>query len=100
MSQIGVHISSSSFPYKNALYSAEPLGLDVKTVHLLRILLTIFISEVNGLAMAVGNEFLVQCDMRFAGPRARFGVLEVAMVFFMGTAVRSILRILSDLDSS
>jgi len=47
-------------------------------VHLLRILPTIFIGEVNGLATAAGNEILVQCDMRFAGPWAHFGALEVA----------------------
>jgi len=78
MPQIDVHILSTSEPYKNATYSAELLGLDVKTVHLLRVLPTIFIGEVNGLATAAGNEFLVQCDMRFAGPRARLGALEVA----------------------
>lgn len=84
MPRIDVHILSTSSPYENASYSAELLDLDVKTVHLLRVLPTIFIGEVNGLATAAGNEFLVQCDMRFAGPRARFGALEVANGLFHG----------------
>jgi hypothetical protein len=42
MFQIDVHILSTSSPYKNASYSAELLGLDAKTVHLLQILPTIF----------------------------------------------------------
>ena len=47
-------------------------------MHLLRILPTIFIGKVNGPATAAGSGFLVPCGMRFAGPRARFGALEVA----------------------
>jgi enoyl-CoA hydratase/carnithine racemase len=38
----------------------------------------LFIAEVDGLAVGGGNEFAVNMDMRFAGPKARFGVPEVA----------------------
>jgi enoyl-CoA hydratase/carnithine racemase len=45
---------------------------------LLGTLPTIFIAEINGHATGSGNEFLVQCDMAFAGPDAFVGSIEVA----------------------
>ncbi|KIV77999.1 hypothetical protein PV11_09767 [Exophiala sideris] len=46
---------------------------------LLRTLPTIFIAEINGRATGTGNEFLLQCDMSFAGPNALVGSVEVAI---------------------
>ena len=60
--------------YFNHLFS-----LAVATPVLLRTLPTIFIAEINGRASGSGNEFLLQCDMSFAGPDAIFGSLEVAL---------------------
>lgn len=56
----------------------------VNTVHLLASLPTIFIGEVSGRAFGAGNELLVQMDMRFAGPGARLGALEVALGIIHG----------------
>lgn len=39
--------------------------------------LTIFVAEINGRTTGIGDEFLVQMDMRFAGPNARAGQIEV-----------------------
>ncbi|MCJ1384911.1 hypothetical protein MMC17_008029 [Xylographa soralifera] len=55
-----------------------------QTVQLLRSLPTIFIAEINGLATGAGNEIAVQMDMRFAGPNARMGSLEVALDLIHG----------------
>ncbi|KAF2103491.1 ClpP/crotonase, partial [Rhizodiscina lignyota] len=43
----------------------------------LRHLPTIFIAEINGRAAGSGNEFVVQCDMSFAGPDALISAPEV-----------------------
>ncbi|KAF2803284.1 ClpP/crotonase [Mytilinidion resinicola] len=51
----------------------------VATARLLSTLPTIFIAEINGHATGSGNEFLVQCDMAFAGPNAVVGSMEVAV---------------------
>ncbi|KAF2786911.1 ClpP/crotonase, partial [Melanomma pulvis-pyrius CBS 109.77] len=46
---------------------------------LLSTLPTLFIAEINGHATGSGNEFLLQCDMAFAGPNAVVGSLEVGV---------------------
>lgn len=51
----------------------------VGIVHLLSSLPVIFIGQVSGRAFGAGNELLVQMDMRFAGPGARLGALEVGL---------------------
>ena len=55
--------------FSNTMASARLLGT----------LPTIFIAEINGHATGSGNEFLVQCDMAFAGPNAVVGSTEVAV---------------------
>lgn len=45
---------------------------------------TVFISQINGLAMGFGNEFSVQTDMRFAGPKTRAAQVENAGGLFAG----------------
>ena len=60
-------------------YSNKLFGLAIAAPVLLRTLPTIFIAEINGRASGSGNEFLVQCDMGFAGPEAIVGSLEVAL---------------------
>ena len=45
------------------------LGLYTESVQLLASLPIIFIGEVSGRTFGVGDELLVQFDMRFAGPR-------------------------------
>jgi enoyl-CoA hydratase/carnithine racemase len=57
----------------NALFASA-----VATTRLLGTLPTIFIAEIDGHATGSGNEFLLQCDMAFAGPSAVVGSLEVA----------------------
>jgi enoyl-CoA hydratase/carnithine racemase len=58
----------------NALFASG-----VATTRLLSTLPTIFIAEINGHATGSGNEFLLQCDMAFAGPNAVVGSMEVAV---------------------
>lgn len=59
----------SSALFANAVAAHRALGT----------LPTIFIAEINGHATGSGNEFLVQCDMAFAGPDAVVGSLEGAV---------------------
>ncbi|KAK5113159.1 hypothetical protein LTR85_010977 [Meristemomyces frigidus] len=54
---------------------------------------TIFIAEVNGLAVGGGNEFAENMDMRFAGPDARFGAPEVAGGVVHGGAVQQLTKL-------
>jgi enoyl-CoA hydratase/carnithine racemase len=58
----------------NALFASG-----IATTRLLSTLPTIFIAEINGRATGSGNEFLLQCDMAFAGPNAVVGSMEVAV---------------------
>ncbi|KAG0646758.1 hypothetical protein D0Z07_6117 [Hyphodiscus hymeniophilus] len=69
---------STTNPYDTATSNAL-FNLAVAAPALLRTLPTIFIAEIDGRATGSGNEFLVQCDMGFAGPDAIVGSLEVAI---------------------
>jgi enoyl-CoA hydratase/carnithine racemase len=51
----------------------------VATTALVRSLPSIFIAEINGRATGSGNEFLVTCDMSFAGPDTVVGMVETAV---------------------
>ncbi|MCJ1246823.1 hypothetical protein MMC30_004032 [Trapelia coarctata] len=74
---IDIHTLTPATPSFNATYSTHLVNLDVLIVRLLRSLPIIFIGEINGLSTGAGTEFAVQLDMRFAGPKARIGALEV-----------------------
>jgi len=74
---IDIHTLTPATPSFNTTFSTHMVNLDVLIVRLLRSLPTIFIGEINGLSTGAGTEFAVQLDMRFAGPNARIGALEV-----------------------
>ena len=44
----------------------------------------IFIAEINGRASGAGNEFAVQCDIRYAGPGAKLSQLEIGFGLIPG----------------
>lgn len=79
MNHIDLHVFQPGTPVFNATYNEYLVGLDVSIVTLLRTLPTIFIGEINGFATGAGNEFAVQLDMRFAGPKTRLGAFEVGV---------------------
>ncbi|KAF2760071.1 ClpP/crotonase [Pseudovirgaria hyperparasitica] len=45
---------------------------------------TVFITEIDGRASGIGDEILLQTDLRFAGPGARLSQLETAVGVFPG----------------
>lgn len=62
-------------PEKTALLQLYTGGLSL----LKNLTTTVFIGELNGETSAAGSEWLVQMDMRFAGPKARLGSLETSL---------------------
>ncbi|MCJ1291224.1 hypothetical protein MMC34_002767 [Xylographa carneopallida] len=74
LGHIDLHLIGAN-PPPNA---AEVLASWTSTLNLLTHLPTIFISELNGHAFSGGNEFILHTDMRFAGPAAKVGAVEVA----------------------
>jgi enoyl-CoA hydratase/carnithine racemase len=67
-------------PGKTNLSMDETNALFASGIATTRLLSTpIFIAEINGRATGSGNEFLLQCDMAFAGPNAVVGSMEVAV---------------------
>lgn len=46
-------------------------------MQLLRTLPVIFVAEINGRVTGAGDEVAVQCDIRYAGPRARLSQFEI-----------------------
>ncbi|KAL8719212.1 MAG: hypothetical protein Q9225_003766 [Loekoesia sp. 1 TL-2023] len=61
-------------PPGNATATGEPL---LRSLELLQTLPIIFIAEINGRVTGAGNELAVQCDIRYAGPRARLSQFEI-----------------------
>lgn len=57
----------------------------VRTERNLASLPIIFIAEINGRTAGAGNEFAVQCDIRYAGPNAELSQLEVGFGFEPGS---------------
>ena len=57
----------------------------VRTERNLASLPVIFIAEINGRTSGAGNEFAVQCDIRYAGPNAELSQLEVGFGFEPGS---------------
>jgi enoyl-CoA hydratase/carnithine racemase len=95
ISHLDLRIVSVDYPLP--LNEGDPMHL----LHLLgdilglfKSLSTLFIAEVNGLAVGGGNEFAVNMDMRFAGPMARFGVPEVAGGIIHGGGVQSLTKLI------
>lgn len=74
---LDLHIASQQYPHPNPHEAGEALHHLGAVTHLLGKLQTIFIAEVDGRAVAGGNEMALNMDMRFAGPNARFGAVEV-----------------------
>ncbi|KAG0650841.1 hypothetical protein D0Z07_2283 [Hyphodiscus hymeniophilus] len=74
---LDLHIASKDHPLPEGVNGGHALHHLGASTQLLGELSTIFIAEVNGLAVAGGNEFALNMDMRFAGPDARFGAVEV-----------------------
>jgi enoyl-CoA hydratase/carnithine racemase len=77
LSHLDLHIASHTSP----LPSHQDAGIAIHNLtsifSLLGTLSTIFIAEINGRAVAGGNVIACNMDMRFAGPSATFGVVEV-----------------------
>lgn len=78
LSHLDLHFVSAQHPAPPDVDSQAAIRLLGETIGLLNSIPTIFIAEVDGLAVGGGNEFAVNMDMRFAGPAARFGIPEVA----------------------
>lgn len=78
LSHLDLHLISANYPAPPDVDSQATLHRLGETLQLLQSLPTIFIAEIDGLAVGGGNEFAVSMDMRFVGPNARFGIPEVA----------------------
>ena len=57
----------------------------LQTEYYLQTLPIIFIAEINGRTTGAGNEFAVQCDIRYAGPVAKPSQLEIGFGELPGT---------------
>jgi enoyl-CoA hydratase/carnithine racemase len=62
---LDLHLISMEYPLKNEEKKGEALPLFGANLQLLGEIPTIFIAEVNGRAVAGGNEFACNMDMRF-----------------------------------
>ncbi|MCJ1278996.1 hypothetical protein MMC21_006817 [Puttea exsequens] len=74
--------ASPPLPPGNSTIIGEQL---VRTERNLATLPIIFIAEINGRISGAGDEFAVQCDIRYAGPNAKLSQLEVAFGFEPGS---------------
>ncbi|MCJ1387417.1 hypothetical protein MMC18_000260 [Xylographa bjoerkii] len=74
LNHLDLHLISADGPP----HAAEIYAPWTPALTLLTQLPTIFISEINGHAFSGGNEFILHTDMRFAGPNAAVGAVEVA----------------------
>ena len=85
ISHLDLHIASKKHPLPEGQNVGQALHQFGAIIQLFGALSTIFIAEVNGRAVAGGNEFAVNMDMRFAGPNARFGAVEVGAGLIHGS---------------
>ncbi|KAF2730294.1 ClpP/crotonase [Polyplosphaeria fusca] len=79
---IGHYDINLILPNGTSLSANETTALFEKNVAVARALgtlPTIFIAEINGRTTGSGGEFLLQCDMAFAGPDAVLGSMEGAV---------------------
>jgi len=77
LSHLDLHIASHASPLPSHQDAGTAIHNLTSIFSLPGTLPTIFIAEINGRAVAGGNEFACNMDMRFAGPSAKFGVVEV-----------------------
>ncbi|MCJ1230785.1 hypothetical protein MMC12_007459 [Toensbergia leucococca] len=81
--------ANSTLPNAAAIYAPWTPALNLLTQ-----LPTIFISEINGHATSGGNEFILHTDMRFAGPNAEVGAVEVAGGIIHVNGVQQLTRLI------
>ncbi|MCJ1377530.1 hypothetical protein MMC17_000625 [Xylographa soralifera] len=90
LDHIDLHLISADGPPD----AAEIYAPWTPTLNLLTQLPTIFISEINGHAFSGGNEFILHTDMRFAGPDAKVGAVEVAGGIIHVNGVQQLTRLI------
>ena len=82
---IDIHALSAASPEEPPA-NGTLTGLQLlEAENLLQTLPIIFIAEINGRTTGAGNEFAVQCDIRYAGPDAKLSQLEVGFGELPGT---------------
>ncbi|EMC98012.1 hypothetical protein BAUCODRAFT_146605 [Baudoinia panamericana UAMH 10762] len=91
---LDLHIVSVQYPLARPEEAGHFLHLLGGILNLFLTLPTVFIAEVNGAAVGGGNEFAVNMDMRFAGPRARFGVPEVGGGIVHGGGIQQLVKLI------
>jgi enoyl-CoA hydratase/carnithine racemase len=77
INHLDLHIASKQDPLPEGQDSGQALYHLGTITQLFGTLSSILVAEVNGRAIAGGNEFAMNMDMQFAGPNALFGVVEV-----------------------
>jgi enoyl-CoA hydratase/carnithine racemase len=85
---LDLHIASKKHPLSKGQNAGQALHNLGSITHLLGEVSTMFIAEVKGRAVAGGSEFALNMDMRFAGPNARFGAVEVGEGLIHGSYSR------------
>lgn len=91
---LDLHIVSAQYPLEDCEAAVHYLHLLGGILHLFNVLPTIFIAEVNGKAVGGGVEFALNMDMRFAGPKASFGVPEVAGGIVHGGGIQRLTKLI------
>ncbi|KAF2420522.1 ClpP/crotonase, partial [Tothia fuscella] len=86
LSYLDLHLINRKFPAPSETDSPAAVHKLGEVLHMLNTIPTILLAEVNGPAVGGGNEFVVNMDLRFAGPDAGFGVPEVAGGVLIGPA--------------
>lgn len=76
VAHMDINILIADPPYPNAANISALYG---DSLQLLQSLPVIFIGQVSGRAYGAGDEILLHCDMRFAGPGALLGGPEIAL---------------------
>ena len=84
ISHYEIHVLSARepvVPLGNATLVGSQL---IHSRSLLATLPTIFIAEINGRVTGAGDEFAIQCDIRYAGPLARLSQFEIGFGLLPG----------------
>ena len=84
ISHYDIHLLSSSDPAKPPSNGTTIAYQILESVRLLSTLPIIFIAEINARASGAGDEILLQCDMRFAGPQTRLSQFEIGFGLLPG----------------
>ena len=72
-----IHFITNASPPAPPANSTLVASQILESVKLLSTSPIIFVAEVNGRASGAGNEILLQCDIRYAGPSTRLSQVEV-----------------------